>query len=586
MERIKLVNVPRIFNMYSCYAGHNEELNTGIGAKCKQVLSMWHYCAECGTTFMVKHRKRPLGMFGYDFGEKDISCPNCGKQSSDRDQDREIAFCLNTKDYPNAYYDDFKLQYAPMDAKLELFGTKKNGVRLKATFRTIQMDLTWDNSDVNVRFGKKVEVIDFDLKHRKTVLKVTDKEPMEIGKPSEWENLRHSSMLAYLAVDMPGCKGETAERIRDFVKALRSVVGKKWKELHGFPMKNYITATSKYRSGGMILRQVYDIAYRMVCIDLPRIKNPVFVHYNTGFGYCKDVFENFDAIRKYKGIVPYLINAVGLPDKPSIRRILTKNAAAAAELKMAMSVTDNFDCNMGIYDRLNHMPTFLDTDPLRYIYRKDGHESLEPRLRFEMYNFLKRVSKVYSPDVLLRFVQKVKAYSEIKDLVNLSKNAPVSLFTEPLSKMHDVLVAWQNETEEEKILAMDSFDLDVPEDVKRRFVMQVANGMGKFFLPETNKDLIYTSKLMHNCVRTYTDSIQSQHCNIVYYTDDTGKLLACVEVRGEAVVQAKLKYNKHVAEDPAVNQAIVDWARKVGLAIKTNDVSTGSAELEDNRISA
>lgn len=582
MERIKLVNVPRIFNMYSCYAGQNEELNTGIGAKCKQVLPMWHYCAECGTTFMVKHRKHPLGMFGYDFGEKDISCPNCGKQSSDRDQDREIAFCLNTKDYPNARYGDFRLQYAPMGAKLELFDTK-NGVRLKATFRTIQMDLIWDNSDVNVRFDKKVEVIDFDLKHRKTVLKVTDRKPMEIGKPSEWTNLRHSSMLAYLAVDMPGCRGETAEKIKDFVKALRSAVRKKWKELHGFPMKDYITAASKYRSGGMILRQVYDIAYRMVCIDLPRVKNPVFVHYNTSFGYCKDVFENFDAIRKYKGIVPYLINAVGLPDKPSIRRILTKDAGAVAELKMAMSVTDNFDCNMGIYDRLNRMDTFLNTDP--QYSSLNFCESLGPQSRFAMYSFLKRVSKAYSPDVLLRFVQKVKAYSEIKDLVNLSKNAPVGLFTEPLSKMHDVLVAWQNETEEEKILAMDSFDLDVPEDVKRRFVMQVANGMGRFFLPETNKDLIYTSKLMHNCVRTYTDSIQSQHCNIVYYTDDTGKLLACIEVRGEAVVQAKLKYNKHVAEDPAINQAILDWAKAKDLKIATADIELPSQE-EDNRISA
>ena len=55
-------------------------------------------------------------------------------------------------------------------------------------------------------------------------------------------------------------------------------------------------------------------------------------------------------------------------------------------------------------------------------------------------------------------------------------------------------------------------------------------------------------------------------------TDDNGLMRACLEVRDNALVQAKLKFNKPVSEDAAINSAIRDWCRMTGLAIKTADV--------------
>ena len=43
-------------------------------------------------------------------------------------------------------------------------------------------------------------------------------------------------------------------------------------------------------------------------------------------------------------------------------------------------------------------------------------------------------------------------------------------------------------------------------------------------------------------------------------------------VRDDRLVQAKLKFNRPVHEDSAVNGAVVDWCNRVGLKISTYDV--------------
>ena len=55
-------------------------------------------------------------------------------------------------------------------------------------------------------------------------------------------------------------------------------------------------------------------------------------------------------------------------------------------------------------------------------------------------------------------------------------------------------------------------------------------------------------------------------------TDDKGMLAACLEVRDNALVQAKLKYNDPVHENQAINDEILKWCRAAGLEIITKDV--------------
>ena len=64
----------------------------------------------------------------------------------------------------------------------------------------------------------------------------------------------------------------------------------------------------------------------------------------------------------------------------------------------------------------------------------------------------------------------------------------------------------------------------------------------------------------------------SGECNIVFMADAKGKLTACLEVRRGALVQAKLKHNKPVSANAAINRAVQEWADKAHLKIKTADV--------------
>ena len=89
---------------------------------------------------------------------------------------------------------------------------------------------------------------------------------------------------------------------------------------------------------------------------------------------------------------------------------------------------------------------------------------------------------------------------------------------------------------------------------------------------DTVHELDHASGVFHNCVRTYSEDVRDGKCYIVLMTDHTGLMQACLEVRDGGLVQARLKYNKPVSCDGAVNGAVRDWCREAGLYIRTPDV--------------
>lgn len=604
MQKIKTVNIPKIHSLYRCFAAPDEEHNNGVGSRNKEILSMWYYCANCGTTFMVKHRRRPINMFQYDYGERDVACPNCKNQSSEGSYIHDIATCINKVDFPQAWSPGYERSYQPLSVKLEL-NDIKNGVQLRATFRTIEMHLTTDGGDVVCNFDKHVEIINFDIKHRKTTLKFDSQEYMELGSPMDWNKLREFSMLRSLAANVLSNKSkkdksndyDPVREVQELVMEMRRLCVKKWKKLHGYPIKRIDTSAKMFEAGGIVLRQVHNIAFRMVYPDLASLKINEFG--KTQYEKIKTILMDLDAARQAKNSIQFIIKKLKMPDKPVVRRILAQNITDALELGRALSITDNFDCNMAIYNKLHS------TFRIKYRNGIVREDAISAGLHSLVYDFLEYVAPVYKATSLAKFISGIKDVSYLEDVVRLGCDFPLDKFTKPLSKMHDYMIAHeqhvlaQRRLEErirhaeserfrkmlERLRNYDAFDLNIPEDVKKRLVMQLSNGMGRFFLPETNKDLQYTSEIMSNCVRTYEERIFSQQCNVVYYTDDAGKLLACIEVnKHNQIVQAKLKYNKYVRTNPEINKVIVDWAKAKGLEIATNDLEVDVEEEEkDNK---
>ncbi len=77
---------------------------------------------------------------------------------------------------------------------------------------------------------------------------------------------------------------------------------------------------------------------------------------------------------------------------------------------------------------------------------------------------------------------------------------------------------------------------------------------------------------LHNCVASYGPAMKDNKKWIVLVADDKGRLVACLEIRGKELVQAKLDRNKPVSTDPKLNAEVVNWAKKAGLKINTSDV--------------
>ena len=111
-----------------------------------------------------------------------------------------------------------------------------------------------------------------------------------------------------------------------------------------------------------------------------------------------------------------------------------------------------------------------------------------------------------------------------------------------------------------------AFDNDIA-PIRRRLAMQMERI--RFILPERSQELYNAGDVLHNCVGSYADRVRDGKTHIILMTDDRGKLTACIEVKDGTIQQAKLDYNRSVAQKTAINDEIVAWAQKVGLRYDT-----------------
>lgn len=187
-----------------------------------------------------------------------------------------------------------------------------------------------------------------------------------------------------------------------------------------------------------------------------------------------------------------------------------------------------------------------------------------------IYDALEQLSGSWSAVDVMRIAKGIKSAKDLHDTLHMLRKLSAAELQKArrvrTRELHDWLVDKMVEIRER------GFDLPCPESVKRRLQMQLDSGSLKTFLPKHSHELDRVSAEFHNCVKTYSRRVLAKECNIVLMTDDKGKLLACLEVRDGALVQAKLRYNRRVALDGAVNGAVYDWCQRAGLEVKTRDV--------------
>lgn len=556
MQTIQREEIPKIYSAYSKLLYTGEDGRRGQKGP-RYIRERYYLCECCGTEFRVEHYPRNiLGLYGYGYGEMAIFCPHCGHMHSD-----------TSKVHTVYHFDDEEgaVEKAPRRMTLSLI-EGKGLVLLRVSADTVAIRHSkadgGEEGKLLTIYGHHVEEFRFDVRRRVTTFRVRTGSARatvterELGDPFDKEVFRASVLRC---LDPYTLAREYKPRWLSLLRNFRALLRSKWQESHGYDLGGLHVSTDGTHNG-QVLFTLQNAAFRLVYPDAKNLPGTLNCgpHGVDGFlglmladSETRALYKesSFPRIRAAHDSATGVAEVFGLPPVPSVRKALRENVFAAPELRLAFKAAGgNVDCALRVFRAL-----------------RNGLGCT----RQGVYDFLARVSAHCAPAEVAHYAE-TSELREIFDAARMFDDLPRARREEAMSvrlpRLHDWLVA---ATER---LRSEDFDLEVPEHVRRRLQMQLNAGSANFFLPGRAAELEEGSQIFHNCVKTYKGRVLRGDCYIVYMTDDAGKLMACLEVRGAALVQAKLRYNREVKTDARVNGAVLDWCRAKGLSVATRDV--------------
>ena len=572
MHTIMRHDIPILFSAYSTELG--EGWNESSGKAQRVVRRTQYWCRNCRTGFTVDHNYH--GMTGNYDGYNDhlVYCPHCGERHEAWwNGPRYIYVFRKRKEglWPEA---------APLSVSMRVM-EGNDIIVLKARFRTIQFLLIPENQERHaVALGERREEFRFNVRQRTADFTLR----MGQGNAITAQYSLGSPFDDHIFVDSLLTEVSSENRSEDakpgtlaVMRSIRDRIRAKWKKIHGYDIGSVFVSHGRYY--GRMLFPLLNIAYRLAYPDTPnlpkKLNGTLYHRQDAMYAWClsRDSVQKFgdlETIRKGKGSVPAVIGLFGLPDKPVVRRILESDIFAAAELSEAFRITDNVDYAMGFWRLMQERSRGNDGTGRQRNWWSSC--SRQPDT-LTVYGLLQELGRHHSARSVLAFARRSEWHCLIdtsRMLALLEDERKELLWRErvKLKDLHDWLIQATKHQRSEGVA------LKVPEHVRNRLTMQL--DQLKFFLPEHSKELMEIGDQMHNCVRTYDESMRLGKSYIVPVTDDNGKLVACLEVRGNALVQAKLKRNEPVRKDKKLCAAVLDWCRKTGLSIGTADVPEDS----------
>ncbi|WP_049755863.1 PcfJ domain-containing protein [Desulforamulus reducens] len=273
-------------------------------------------------------------------------------------------------------------------------------------------------------------------------------------------------------------------------------------------------------------------------------------------------------VKQKQDFISALVATYSLPDKPIIKRILGANPFEASLLSEAMQLCKNYDYAIRLYKSFK-LYNLLGSNRYGYEYTPDY-------VNRDVLQFLRDMLRVYGESGIVHMMENAKEIN-LKDCIRLYQQLKDenqrAIKTEKvrIRDLHD----WMSYRH--KLQNHENLKFNVPNHIIRRLSMQ--NEKLKFFLPKESMELLKAGVELHNCVASYSRAMQDNSKWVVLVANDKGKLVACLEVQGRRLIQAKIDKNKPVSSDNKLNAEVISWAKEANLEIKTNDlkVQTESA---------
>lgn len=469
-------------------------------------------------------------------------CPICGHISLDS----EIR------------YSSVEGKYLPYVVNLKILEMKSK-VILKIEYRAIQII----GKLLEIKIFDVIEMYIFDIQNNNVIWKryINKKlnDDLEIGYIIDYQKLMENTALWYFNIKHIVRKGTT---LSQFLKRLRELVIKKEKNINGYTKKQvYISNISlRYK----LFANVLNLAHKVRFWDSPNI------NYNDSFFYDKylDKFEKNVYLLMKKDGLSYFKACFKTLSLPYTRNIKKQFDYKYIFLLQQIYTIENIDIANTIF---KHYKTKIEiTDS--YIIKEEYLKNIQKEVKAVCFFYKLFILKIYT-NLNLKFKQllenKTNIIIDIMNLWHSANNKTKKNFIRhkiPFSKAHDWLSIEVSKQADQEIR------FHISKNIMNRFNLYMMNTKFQCSCISKYSNLKYIARQMKNCSAGYKDRINNQ-LQLVAISDNTGKPKVLLEINQDSIVQAKLYRNVPVFKDNLLNNLVIEFAKKVKLKIKTDDIS-------------
>lgn len=469
-------------------------------------------------------------------------CPICGHISLDS----EIR------------YSSVEGKYLPYVVNLKILEMKSK-VILKIEYRAIQII----GKLLEIKIFDVIEMYIFDIQNNNVIWKryINKKlnDDLEIGYIIDYQKLMENTALWYFNIKHIVRKGTT---LSQFLKRLRELVIKKEKNINGYTKKQVYISNISLRH--KLFANVLNLAHKVRFWDSPNI------NYNDSFFYDKylDKFEKNVYLLMKKDGLSYFKACFKTLSLPYTRNIKKQFDYKYISLLQQIYTIENIDIANTIF---KHYKTKIEiTDS--YIIKEEYLKNIQKEVKAVCFFYKLFILKIYT-NLNLKFKQllenKTNIIIDIMNLWHSANNKTKKNFIRhkiPFSKAHDWLSIEVSKQADQEIR------FHISKNIMNRFNLYMMNTKFQCSCISKYSNLKYIARQMKNCSAGYKDRINNQ-LQLVAISDNTGKPKVLLEINQDSIVQAKLYRNVPVFKDNLLNNLVIEFAKKVKLKIKTDDIS-------------
>lgn len=417
-----------------------------------------------------------------------------------------------------------------------------------------------------------VDVLRFDFKQRKAFIVLKKRSRSDVVEKSTVSpsGFRNGLLPLLWIVATPNCRLHNyQDELKRFAKVLKDVFFEKLSKVVGYKVKSIrqgVQVTNKY---GALDNLLHNLVWKLEAPDAPAInedlKRDYDDFYNRAFPYEKlGMIDVLALTANNKPFVKALIEVHNLPDTRWSRRLLHDRPFFYAKaIKVVSKLFRNRDYQKALLDVIKS-----NSDDTGYIqswpiWRNDHDLDIISK-------FVHILGHQYGERQAFLCIRNAPSYQDVRDTANmyfeLSRTRRKEVWESRIQvrSLHDTITRMQK---------FDKVEDEIVQQRKaHRVLADMVNGY-RFMAIGSTHGIIDMGIQLNNCVSSYIKKVKAETCAIVgvYKCNEP---VACIEVNPNSdtdnfveIHQAKLKNNRGVYEDHAINGAVSQWITSHGLSV-------------------